>query len=119
MKWSGPVIRDCPIHSVQRSAVEIALFPLHSQYPFAFGMRGRALEVAGTTGITVATLEVSSGHAPFSHLDLLLRSLIVEQYYTNSLITSSQFGINETLPLLPPDLFRRTNEVLSLRRGDP
>src|SRR5260370_39349112 len=103
----------------QRKGVEVGLVHCEYQIPFEFVMRGRAMEVAGTTGITVATLEVSSGHAPFSHLDLLLRSLIVEQYYTNSLITSSQFGINETLPYLPTDLFRRNNEVLSLRRGDP
>src|SRR5258708_13539982 len=109
MKWSRPVIGDRPFHPAQRNAVEIALFHFHSEHPFTLVMSRCAHEIAGTTRIAITTLEVGSGHAPFSHLDLLLRSLIVEQYYTNSLITSSPFALNQTLPYLPPDLFRRNN----------
>src|SRR5260370_42687643 len=87
MQRSRPVIGDRPFHSVQRNAIEIALFHFHSQHPFAFVTRGRALEVAGTTGITVATLEVSSGHAPLSHLSLLLLRLLVWRYYSRRVKT--------------------------------
>src|SRR6266446_1669568 len=98
MQWPRPVIGDRPFHFVRRNIVEIALFDFHSQHAFAPVMRGQAHEIAGTTRIAITTFEVGSRHAPFIHLDLLLRSLIVEQYYRNSLITSSPFVINETLP---------------------
>src|SRR2546425_12069249 len=68
MQRPRPVIGDGPLHIIQRNAVEVSLLNFHSQHAFALVMRGRTLEIAGTTGIAVATLEVSSGHAPLSHV---------------------------------------------------
>jgi len=62
------MISDGPLHAVKRHIAEVSLVDFHSQHAFALVMRGWALEIAGTTRIAVTTLEISSGHASFSHI---------------------------------------------------